>query len=384
MPKPILAYFATFLSDWSLDNEILPNLLGSISRKAGPEDWEVAWTRQRDSAPILMIGAGFQSLSALGQRAHTHLVINQLLLGHLEINFGWNTKEEEWCAYLWQAYLYLPEVLQNYWPAWSPLKTRNQDQFSRKALVGLVREEAIADRVPGLLALAKKMQTHWSYHSEISSNEKIDRQQLFNKLSQQSGTLANQWQILITENTPLKISLPWPYLLRNYLKRYLKTTLQLTTKRPSKRYGTTPGVRVIGRAKIGVVLDTSGSVSVHSLTLFQKEIKKIAGLGHQVEILEADARIQKKYLFQGALPNTLQGGGGTNYDPAIQYLEHKAKVDLMVYFTDGLGPKPQSWKKVPIIWLIHVGRDQQILLKTKQVNWPGKKLYIDSTNSLIL
>lgn len=377
MSKPILAHFANFLSNWSLDNESISLLLGAVPRRVGAKDWKIGWTRDADGISVLLIGGDFQNLPQQGQRAHTHLVMNQLLLGHLEVAFGWSTDPNGWCTYLWQAFLFLPESLQNYWPAWTLLKSMNQAEFGRKALAEIGRKEAIADRFPDLLLLATVLQTHWTYRTEISPAEKIHRQQLLGTLSQESGSLPGQWQILITENTPIKASIPWPHLLRNYLKRYLKTRLQLTTKRPSKRYGTTPGTRVIGRAKIGVVLDTSGSVPVDTLVFFQKEIKKIAGLGHLIEIVEADAQIQQQYPFQGNLPTQLKGGGGTNYDPAIQYLENKARVDLVIYFTDGLGPPPLSWKKVPIIWLIYSKADQHASLKTKQINWPGKKVYVD-------
>ncbi len=377
MQQTILAQFSTFISNWSLDDETIPALLGRVPREATAEDWTIGWTQGKGASPTLLIGTGFQVLSEQGQRAFTHLVINQLLLGHLETDFAWNTKEEELCSYLWQAFLFLPEYLQNHWKDWAPLKRQASDLSSRGRLVDLVREEAIVIRFPELLILARELQRYWSYASKENFNQELLRKELLQRLSQQSGALPGRWQIIVEENRLNKAILPWPLLLRNHLKRFLKSTVQTTSKRTSKRYGTTPGLRVVGRAKIGLVLDTSGSIDVATLGLFQMEIKKIAGAGHQIEIVEADSRIQKKYLFQDRLPSLLNGGGGTNYDPAIQYLEEKAKTDLIIYFTDGLGPPPRHWKKTPLIWLVYADPDQQSLLKTKQVDWPGKILYID-------
>lgn len=377
MQQAILTQFSTFLANWSLDEETIPALLGRVPRKATAEDWTIGWSQGKDGLPTLLIGRGFQNLSEQGQRAYTQLVINQLLLGHLETDFAWNSKEEDLCSYLWQAFLFLPEYLQNHWGDWSPLKRPASEPSSRVLLVDLVRKEAIVTRFPELLILARQLQRYWSYTAKENFNQQLLRKELLQSLSQQSGTLSGRWQIIVEENRRLKANFPWPLLLRNHLKRFLKSTVQATSKRPSKRYGTIPGLRVVGRAKIGVVLDTSGSVDVATLALFQKEIKKIAGSGHQVEVLEADSRIQKKYLFQGSLPTVLHGRGGTNYDPAIQYLEEKAKADLILYFTDGLGPPPQHWKKAPLIWLIYADADQQTILKTKQADWPGNFFFVD-------
>lgn len=371
-----LNHFATFLADWSLDDDSIPAFIGTIPRKEGPDNWLLGWARSLEDQAVLLIGADFRTITTQGQKAYAYLVLNQYLLGHLEADFGWNTDEDELLAYLWQAFLFLPEDLKDYWSDWGLLKVLNQANLDRSTLAKIAKQEGLITRFPDLLQLAQKLQMHWNYRTAGDQVVSLERKQLLKKMINQSGTLPQSWQIWLAEIRNASKSPPWQLLLRNHLKHHFQSTLQTTTKRPSRRYGTTPGIRIVGRAKIGLALDTSGSVPHQVLALFQKEIKKIAGLGHQVEVLEADARIQKQYTFQGVLPKILQGGGGTNYDPAIQYLETKARVDLVIYFTDGLGPCPVHWKKVPLVWIIYSEQIEESYFSKQHLGWPGKKVYL--------
>jgi len=60
--------------------------------------------------------------------------------------------------------------------------------------------------------------------------------------------------------------------LRLFAESSAKTQIKNTIRRPSKRYGTTPGILVRNKQKILVAVDTSGSIRGNELDLFFKEI----------------------------------------------------------------------------------------------------------------
>jgi hypothetical protein len=370
-----LHHFAAFLSNWVLENESIPAIIGGIAREEGPEDWTIGWKLGDSGTPILLVGGAFKDLTDQGQRAHTYLVVNQLLLGQLEATNRVGVDPQEAFASFWQAFYYLPKHLQAYWLAFY----QEVEPFvwtSRLEGLAFAKKEKLVTRFPSIANLALDLQTYWRSMDKPSADSIHLRKQLIKTLAQQSGDLPGNLRIYLEDQIQTKHILPWQQLLRNQVKRCAQSRLQTTLKRPSKRYGTTPGIRVQGRARIGVAIDTSGSVPASSLAAFQQEIKQIAALGHPVEVLEADAQIQRNYRFQGSLPNTFSlGGGGTNYDPAIQYFAEKQPVDLLIYFTDGLGPKPEYRTNNPLIWIIDSQQSGAAFLAQHQ-NWPGIKLYV--------
>ncbi|MEM6380699.1 MAG: VWA-like domain-containing protein, partial [Bacteroidota bacterium] len=293
------------------------------------------------------------------------------------VDFGWSKDKETMFAYLWQAFLLLPESLQAYWPNCQILRTINGGTIDRDTLSIIIREKDLVNEFPSFLKLAKELQTHLSFRINDRAIPNIYQQRWLEQLSQSSGELPGNLEIFLRSQLATPSTVSWSFLLRNHLKRFLKTSIQTTAKRTSKRYGTVPGLRVQGHAKIGLAIDTSGSVSTASLNLFRNEIKKIADLGHSVEVVEADTRIQRRYNFHGKLPDKLVGGGGTNYDPAIQFFEKKTRADLLIYLTDGRGPRPLKWKNIPLIWVFHLAGSQQTYLKSHHADWPGRKVYLE-------
>ncbi|NJL13068.1 MAG: hypothetical protein HC913_08770 [Microscillaceae bacterium] len=60
----------------------------------------------------------------------------------------------------------------------------------------------------------------------------------------------------------------WRRVLRLFSNSSSATRLQNTIRRPSKRYGTTPGIKVKKKQKVLVALDTSGSIQTEELVHF--------------------------------------------------------------------------------------------------------------------
>ncbi len=144
----------------------------------------------------------------------------------------------------------------------------------------------------------------------------------------------------------------WRRILRLFANSSRRTRLKNTLQRPSKRYGTNPGIKVKKKQKIMVAIDTSGSIDKKELQDFFKEIYHIWKQGSEIKIIECDTAIQKQYVYNGKAPELVTGGGGTSFEAPLQYAQKNYRPDAIVYFTDGFGPTPQTKTYCPIMWLI--------------------------------
>ncbi len=146
--------------------------------------------------------------------------------------------------------------------------------------------------------------------------------------------------------------LDWRRALRLFAESSRRTWLKNTVRRPSKRYGTTPGVKVRRRQKILAVVDTSGSVVEGELRRFFSEVHHIWSRGAEVVVVECDCAIHAITPYRGRLPSLVSGGGGTLFDPPILFANEVYRPDGVIYFTDGYAPEPQVLSRCPILWLI--------------------------------
>ncbi len=166
----------------------------------------------------------------------------------------------------------------------------------------------------------------------------------------------NNWHSLAEELelrhlSPAQSTLPWQNLLRQYLHRNGRTRLEDSYRRPSKRYGRPPGLRLRRRQRLAVAVDTSASISEDMLAAFWRELTALQSSGAQITLLQFDDRIRQCVQLQGAPPRRWTGRGNTLYDPLIRWAENK-RPDALLIFTDGLGPRPVSSGQTPLLWLI--------------------------------
>jgi predicted metal-dependent peptidase len=150
----------------------------------------------------------------------------------------------------------------------------------------------------------------------------------------------------------LKPVVNWRRLLRIFSESSSRTYVRSTLKRPSKRYGTTPGIKVRKRQKLLVALDTSGSISEDDLAAFFSEIYHIWKQGAEVMVVECDTQIVARYPYRGLVPAAIHGRGGTNFDAPIAWANAHYQPDALIYFTDGFGPLPSVPARMPILWLL--------------------------------
>lgn len=146
----------------------------------------------------------------------------------------------------------------------------------------------------------------------------------------------------------------WKNLLRLFLSARGRSKIRHTMKRVSKRYGTRPGIKVERFRHIVIAVDTSGSIDQVVLGEFFQEIRGIWRTGSTVTVIECDSQIGTVYNFSGKVPESVTGGGGTDFDPVFAWAQknRNKQIDGIVYLTDGMGPEPSLRPKCPVLWMI--------------------------------
>jgi len=171
--------------------------------------------------------------------------------------------------------------------------------------------------------------------------------------TQEFGLLPTELQTMLTEVTErFQTKINWKRMLKIFSESSRKTFVNNTLKRPSKRYGTTPGIKIRSKQKLLIALDTSGSIDENQLKAFFDEVYHIWKQSSEIMIVECDTIIQKQYVYKGQPPKIISGGGGTCFDDPIHYANIHYRPDALIYFTDGFGPQPIYKSRCPILWMI--------------------------------
>ncbi len=179
----------------------------------------------------------------------------------------------------------------------------------------------------------------------------------------------------IAQATETEPAVDWRRLLALFAGASRRTYLQNTLRRPSKRYGTTPGLKVRRRHRVIVVVDTSGSMTDAILAAVFGEVHHLYRRGAEVTIVECDAEVQATWAYRGIRPTAAAGGGGTAFDPALEWANGRPqRPDALIYLTDGYAPPPQVRPRMPTLWLITPGGVQP-----GSAGWqalPGRRLLL--------
>jgi predicted metal-dependent peptidase len=149
-----------------------------------------------------------------------------------------------------------------------------------------------------------------------------------------------------------KPQVDWKRVLKKFAASSTSSFIKNTLRRTSKRYGTTPGIKVRRHHKLLIALDTSGSLPHDDIKTFFGELHQIWRQGADVIITECDAEIKKTYAYMGELPDKIHGRGGTNFTPPISLANKEIRPDGIIYFTDGQAGPPAVKSRCPILWVI--------------------------------
>jgi predicted metal-dependent peptidase len=166
-----------------------------------------------------------------------------------------------------------------------------------------------------------------------------------------AGNIPGDVQSIINDLNKSVVS--WQAVLQRFVAKCVNTNVDSSRKRRNKRYGIVhPGTIKEPVLRLGVAIDTSGSVHDKYLNQFFSEIKKIHALGIEIFCVEADTTVTQAFEYDPKKPIVAKGRGGTAFQPAITYLEAEAECDAILYFTDGENYHEELKIKKPILWCL--------------------------------
>src|SRR5690606_21933106 len=166
--------------------------------------------------------------------------------------------------------------------------------------------------------------------------------------------------------------------------------------RPSRRQwalgGFKPGVPVLPSmyahtVRIGVFVDTSGSMGQEDLRIAMSEVKGLMQ-GSDAEVIfgVCDAQVHgriEKVRDIGQACARLSGGGGTDFVPVFEELMRMRpshRPNLIVFLTDGDGPAPTRCPPgLSVIWVL-VGRDAVVPYDQShsRIKW-GEQIFVPAS-----
>ncbi len=165
------------------------------------------------------------------------------------------------------------------------------------------------------------------------------------------GPIAELVQAIIAELEP---TVDWRRVLRMFTNSSRRTRIANTLRRPSKRYGTYPGIKVKRFHRLAVIIDTSGSVTDDLLAEFFAEVHGMWRQGSEITVVEADAAVQNVWEYAGGgPPQAIAGRGGTAFDPALQWIaDAQHPYDAAIYLTDGAARRPSVRPRCKMLWVL--------------------------------
>jgi predicted metal-dependent peptidase len=166
------------------------------------------------------------------------------------------------------------------------------------------------------------------------------------------GTVPGEIEGLIIVEEIVKPKFDW----RGFIRRFTGVSTKVFTKKirrkENRRFEANPGLKVKMKQHMLLAIDTSGSVSDDELKEFMSEIYHIYKCGVDITIVQCDTTIRSIEPYKGKFEMSVQGRGGTEFDPVLEYFnENQKKYTSLVYFTDG-----ECWTHVKpkgnVLWVL--------------------------------
>jgi predicted metal-dependent peptidase len=150
------------------------------------------------------------------------------------------------------------------------------------------------------------------------------------------GTVPGEIEGIIVIEEIVAAKFDW----RGYIRRFTGVSTKVFTKKirrkENRRFSDNPGLKIKMKQHMLLAIDTSGSVSDAELKEFMNEIHHIYKAGVDITIVQCDTRITSIKPYTGKHELEVQGRGGTEFNPVLEYYnENQKKYTSLVYFTDG-------------------------------------------------
>lgn len=147
----------------------------------------------------------------------------------------------------------------------------------------------------------------------------------------------------------------WNTVLRRFVDRATDIVIDGSRKRRNRRHGLlAPGLLKDPKLKIGVAIDTSGSVQDNHLIAFLSELDRIYRTGiTDIKITHGDTTPSDIIQYKPKMNVQMNGRGGTKFQPFLDKLNTE-DVDVIIYFTDGDNYDTIA-TSTPILWVLCPG-----------------------------
>jgi predicted metal-dependent peptidase len=177
-----------------------------------------------------------------------------------------------------------------------------------------------------------------------------------------------------------KPKVDWRRVLRIFASSGRRTRIRATMMKESRRFEgisgarRPPGTIIRPQQRLAVVIDTSGSIDDAQLRTFFDEIQAIFRQGADITVVECDDEVRNSYRYEGVVPTTLGGGGGTSFEPAMQWLHDRknGRFDACIYLTDGAGCLPATRPPCQLLWVLSAPGDETRMPFGRQVTISGQ------------
>ena len=130
-------------------------------------------------------------------------------------------------------------------------------------------------------------------------------------------------------------SYDWKAYFRRFFGSSSKVYTKKTRRKLNKRFQENPALKIKPKKNVLVGIDTSGSVGPKDLMEFFSEINHMYKTGTSITIAEGDAAVHKVYEYNGKIPESVTGRGGTNMNPFITYFNEHRQYNSLIILTDG-------------------------------------------------
>ena len=160
--------------------------------------------------------------------------------------------------------------------------------------------------------------------------------------------------------------IPWRRVFRNIVAKERSSHRQRSLSRPRRRFLCNPNIIPFpGRKRdrtyhVAFLIDTSASMCKEELAMALNELEGMIKMDKQmmVTVIEADAAVEREYRLDDTRHDVKydpEGGGGTNFNPALKRAQElRPHCDAVFYFTDGGAAAPRKASRVPCTfhWII--------------------------------
>lgn len=162
-----------------------------------------------------------------------------------------------------------------------------------------------------------------------------------------------------------KAETPWREVLRDFLAPLTPNT---PTYNPANRRYIWQGIVLPGRKRedfprIGIAIDTSGSVDPEMLATFGRELSTILAevRPERLDVVYCDSRVRGFESFtpdDGDVVLHASGGGGTRFQPALDHFNNdpEGPPAAVIYLTDLEGPAPEPPAAYEVLWAVPEGQ----------------------------